>query len=164
MLFFTPGLHERFVALCGRLLRVTRMHGNGDKRTMTPLRPMYNSTTSGPMTSGNARQRRGVVAPSSRNASQLTVEALLALRTASRAGCEREPMASCDNVPDECERARLIGDITRLLREPQMPAQARTAGLTLIGWLARRMPGESPHTLGVIEARQAEQRSIRKPR
>jgi len=123
---------------------------------------MYNSTTGGARgASGNAGQRTGVrraaVPPTSRNASQFTVEALLALRTASRAGCERELIASCDSGPDECERARLIGDITRLLREPQMPAQARTAGLTLIGWLARRMPGESPHALGVIEARQSEQ-------
>jgi hypothetical protein len=29
----------------------------------------------------------------------------------------------------------------------------RNAGLTLIGWLARRMPGEPAHALGVAEAR-----------
>ncbi|MBX3206480.1 MAG: hypothetical protein KF764_15505 [Labilithrix sp.] len=61
-------------------------------------------------------------------------------------------------MPDEGERARLISDITRLIREPQMPETTRTAGLTLIGWLARRMPGEAPHAIGVAEARQSEQR------
>jgi hypothetical protein len=39
-----------------------------------------------------------------------------------------------------------------------MPETTRTAGLTLIGWLARRMPGEAPHAIGVAEARQSEQR------
>ncbi len=51
-------------------------------------------------------------------------------------------------IPDECERMRLIGDLTRLLHEPMVPESTRTAGLTLIGWLARRMPGEAPHALG----------------
>jgi hypothetical protein len=72
-----------------------------------------------------------------------------------------------DEVPDEGERARLISDITRLIREPQMPETTRCAGLTLIGWLARRMPGEAPHALGVSEARQSERRlraAQRKPR
>lgn len=64
------------------------------------------------------------------------------------------------DCPDDSalERTRLIGEISRLLREPMLPAKARDAGLTLIGWLARRMPGEAPHTLGVTEARQSEQR------
>jgi hypothetical protein len=61
-------------------------------------------------------------------------------------------------IPDECERTRLIGEISKLLREPLMPESTRTAGLTLIGWLARRMPGESAHALGVREARAAERR------
>jgi hypothetical protein len=61
-------------------------------------------------------------------------------------------------VADEIERAKLINDITRLIREPLMPEAARTAGLTLIGWLARRMPGELPHALGVPEARASERR------
>jgi hypothetical protein len=91
--------------------------------------------------------------PSSRKASELTIEAIYAsrTRTSERALC-------VDEVPDEGERARLIGDITRLIREPQMPEITRTAGLTLIGWLARRMPGEMPHAIGVAEARQSEQR------
>lgn len=50
--------------------------------------------------------------------------------------------------PDECARTRLIGELTRILREPAMPEGTRTAGLTLIGWLARRMPGEAAHALG----------------
>ncbi len=58
-------------------------------------------------------------------------------------------------VADESERTRLINDISRLIREPQMPEGTRAAGLTLIGWLARRMPGEQPHALGVEEARES---------
>jgi hypothetical protein len=42
----------------------------------------------------------------------------------------------------EEERTRLIGDIARVLRDGPVPDEARTAALTLIGWLARRMPGE----------------------
>lgn len=63
-----------------------------------------------------------------------------------------------DDLPDEGSRARLISEITRLLRQPHLPEATRTAGLTLIGWLARRMPGEEPHRLGVAEARASEQR------
>jgi len=58
-------------------------------------------------------------------------------------------------VASETERARLINDISVLLREPKLPESTRTAGLTLIGWLARRMPGECAHAIGVCEARQA---------
>ena len=101
--------------------------------------------------------------PSSRKASELSIEAMYASRTTREGSLCTDP-----NVPDECERARLIGDITRLIREPQMPETTRTAGLTLIGWLARRMPGEAPHALGVDEARQSERRlraaQQRKPR
>ena len=61
-------------------------------------------------------------------------------------------------IPNECERARLIGEISKLLREPLMPESTRIAGLTLIGWLARRMPGETAHALGVREARAEERR------
>jgi hypothetical protein len=61
-------------------------------------------------------------------------------------------------VSDEWERARLISDISRVLREPTTPDDARTACLTLIGWLARRQPGESPHALGIEEARESERR------
>lgn len=56
--------------------------------------------------------------------------------------------AELGRAPDECVRTRLIGELTRILREPAMPEATRTAGLTLIGWLARRMPGEAPHALG----------------
>jgi hypothetical protein len=61
-------------------------------------------------------------------------------------------------VADESDRARLINEISRVIREPMMPEATRTAGLTLIGWLARRMPGELPHALGVAEARESERR------
>jgi hypothetical protein len=103
---------------------------------------------------------------SSRKGSELTIEALYASRIGQpRAADARTP--SDDEPPDECERARLISDITRLLREPQMPETTRCAGLTLIGWLARRMPGEAAHAIGVSEARQSERRlraAQRKPR
>jgi hypothetical protein len=92
------------------------------------------------------------VPTSSRKASELTIEALYASRTG------ENPSLRCAEPPDEGERARLISDITRLLREPQMPETTRTAGLTLIGWLARRMPGEAAHAIGVSEARQSERR------
>ncbi|MGH7286191.1 MAG: hypothetical protein ACRELY_32125 [Polyangiaceae bacterium] len=49
-----------------------------------------------------------------------------------------------------------------LLRETHLPESTRTAGLTLIGWLARRMPGECAHAIGVREARRAS--SAQKPR
>jgi hypothetical protein len=97
------------------------------------------------------------VSSSSRKASELSIEALYVSR---QDGC-RDQFANAnglDELPDEGERARLISDITRLIREPQMPETTRCAGLTLIGWLARRMPGEAPHAIGVAEARQSERR------
>jgi hypothetical protein len=67
-------------------------------------------------------------------------------------------------VADEGARTRLIGDICCLLREPAIPESARSAGLELIGWLARRMPGEPAHALGVPEALRAERATRRKAR
>ena len=61
-------------------------------------------------------------------------------------------------VGDEADRTRLIGDIMRLIREPSMPEGTRLAGMTLIGWLARRRTDESPHALGIEEARESERR------
>jgi hypothetical protein len=76
------------------------------------------------------------------------------------------PLVEEVGVGDESQRARLIDELSRLIREPSMPESTRTAGLTLIGWLARRMPGERAHALGVTEARQsdARMRASRKPR
>jgi hypothetical protein len=51
----------------------------------------------------------------------------------------------------EEERTRLIGEIARVLRDDPVPDDARAAALTLIGWLARRMPGEAVSTVGVNE-------------
>lgn len=51
----------------------------------------------------------------------------------------------------EEDRTRLIGDLARVLRENPMPDDARAAALTLIGWLARRMPGEPVSMAGVSE-------------
>jgi hypothetical protein len=59
-------------------------------------------------------------------------------------------------VADESARTRMIGDICRLIREAEIPESTRTAGLELIGWLARRMPGESAHAVGVEEARESQ--------
>ncbi len=53
----------------------------------------------------------------------------------------------------ECDRTRLIAELASLLRECDLPEDARCAGLTLIGYLARRMPGEGPSTVGVTEVR-----------
>jgi hypothetical protein len=53
-------------------------------------------------------------------------------------------------APEE-QRTRLIAQIASLLSEATMPADARAAGLTLIGWLARRMPGEAASRDGVDE-------------
>lgn len=112
------------------------------------MRPTLNST----------RLEKGVhsrdLVPSSRKGSELTIEALYVSRI--RDGVA--PRKSDDELPDEGERARLISDITRLIREPHMPETTRCAGLTLIGWLARRMPGEAAHAIGVNEARQSERR------
>jgi hypothetical protein len=69
-----------------------------------------------------------------------------------------QPPAGCPFVYDEAERTRLMADIMRLLREPSMPRSARLAGLTLVGWLARRRPAEAPHTIGIDEARESERR------
>jgi hypothetical protein len=57
-------------------------------------------------------------------------------------------------LAEEC-RTRLIGEIAKVLRDEHVTAEARAAGLVLIGWLARRMPGESAHALGVEEMRAA---------
>lgn len=73
-------------------------------------------------------------------------------------------MAGGSFLANERERTRLIGELSRLIREPLMPESMRSAGLTLIGWLARRMPGEAPHALGVSEARRAEHESERRLR
>jgi hypothetical protein len=59
---------------------------------------------------------------------------------------------------DETTRTRLIADLTRLVQEPTMPEGMRIASLTLIGWLARRRREESPHAIGIEEARESERR------
>ena len=51
----------------------------------------------------------------------------------------------------EEDRTRLIGEIANLLSDASVPEDARSAGLILIGWLARRMPGEIACTHGVQE-------------
>jgi len=109
------------------------------------LTPTANSTAP-----RKAVDSRALVPSSSRKGSELTIEALYSIRTGD--GCRE------DEIPGEGERARLICDLTRLIREPHMPEPTRCAGLTLIGWLARRMPGEAAHAIGVSEARSSERR------
>ena len=56
-------------------------------------------------------------------------------------------------MASEEDRTRLIGEIAQILRDDApVPDDARAAALTLIGWLARRMPGEVAHRAGVAEA------------
>ena len=43
----------------------------------------------------------------------------------------------------EDQRTRLIGEIATVLNHSELPPDARQAGLTLIGWLARRMPQDA---------------------
>jgi hypothetical protein len=43
----------------------------------------------------------------------------------------------------QSSRRKLIGEIAAVVRTPLVPPEARQAGLTLIGWLARRMPGDA---------------------
>lgn len=52
-------------------------------------------------------------------------------------------------LPDELERTRLICAIVSLVRDEEVPDDARAAALTLVGYLARRMPGEGPSRDGV---------------
>lgn len=61
-------------------------------------------------------------------------------------------------VSDEAARTRLMVEITRLIHEPETPEPTRSAGLTLIGWLARRKSHETPHAIGIVEARESERR------
>jgi hypothetical protein len=58
----------------------------------------------------------------------------------------------------ECDRTRLIAELSGLLSDCELPEDARRAGLTLIGFLARRMPGECASTVGVSEVRRQAQR------
>jgi len=75
----------------------------------------------------------------------------------------RRPAGDCDGRSDgvsydEEQRTRLMADIMRLIMEPTTPDCTRTAGMELVGWLARRRPGETPHAIGVEEARESERR------
>ena len=68
------------------------------------------------------------------------------------------PPGCSDPRNDEMVRTRLIADIMRVLHEPSIPESTRLAGITLIGWLARRRPHEMPHAIGIEEARESERR------
>ena len=66
------------------------------------------------------------------------------------------------SLTDQQHRVRLIADISKLLHDPCVPDSAKAAGLTLIGWLARRQPGEDAHGYGVPEAQRARRRLARR--
>ncbi len=70
----------------------------------------------------------------------------------------REAMFDENCVGDEAARTKLIDELGRIVRDPAVPCTAKAAGLTLIGWLARRKPSEPPHALGLHEARESEGR------
>lgn len=40
----------------------------------------------------------------------------------------------------QASRTKLISEIVSVLRQTNVPPEAMQAGLTLVGWLARRMP------------------------
>src|SRR4051794_30121585 len=89
------------------------------------LRPTANSTTS-----AKAVDSRALVS-SSRKGSELTIEALYVARLSGdpRSACAGRTRPDDAELPDEGERARMISDITRLIREPHMPETTRCAGL-----------------------------------
>lgn len=43
----------------------------------------------------------------------------------------------------QASRTELIGQIATVIQKTDTPKEARQAGLTLIGWLARRMPQDA---------------------
>jgi hypothetical protein len=73
------------------------------------------------------------------------------MRSASLFDFREGMLHGAQTMTAEEERTRLIGEIARVLRDDPVPDDARAAALTLIGWLARRMPGEAVSTAGVPE-------------
>lgn len=91
------------------------------------------------------------------SSSTMTMEAWAALHGAG--GPSARAGARGPGAHDECSRMRLIGELTGLLHDSELPQPVRLAGLTLIGWLARRQPGEAPHALGAPCAEAARARA-----
>lgn len=67
-------------------------------------------------------------------------------------GTRRGVGAPLDLDAGVCERVRLITALSRLVGEQDVPDAMRTAGLALIGYLARRFPGEAAHHVGVPDS------------
>jgi hypothetical protein len=61
----------------------------------------------------------------------------------------------------ESNRTELIGQIVAMLQEPTVPAETRAAGLTLIGWLARRMPQDCCAAVHGLRPAQTRRRAAR---
>jgi hypothetical protein len=74
---------------------------------------------------------------------------------------QRAPCSSLELDEAAHDRTRFIGQIASLVREPGCPQEARDAAMTLIGWLARRMPGEAAHAIGATRAADAFARRVR---
>ncbi len=81
-------------------------------------------------------------------------------RTVERVSSIQPITGEAQPVADENDRTRMIADIMRILNEPCLPEATRHAGLTLVGWLARRRVDEQPHGLGIEEARESERRIL----
>ncbi len=81
-------------------------------------------------------------------------------RTVERVSSIQPITGEAPQVADENDRTRMIADIMRILNEPCLPEATRHAGLTLVGWLARRRVDEQPHGLGIEEARESERRIL----
>jgi hypothetical protein len=68
-----------------------------------------------------------------------------------KSSVRRSPSASgpLELEPNVCDRVRLIGELSRLIHDCEVPEAMRSASLELIGYLARRFPGEAAHHVGV---------------
>ena len=53
---------------------------------------------------------------------------------------------------DEKQRTEVISTIVSIIRVKGVPPNVYQAALTIMGWLARRKPSESPCQIGVVEA------------
>ena len=56
-------------------------------------------------------------------------------------------------LPSETKRTRLIEEIASMLPKREVPPEARKAALTLIGWLARRLPHDTSPPDGMYPRR-----------
>ena len=74
----------------------------------------------------------------------------------SEAGSSAAGSEQADSPETLCEesRTKLITELATMLRCDTLPDEMREAGLTLIGWLARRMPGDDTPSHGIRRPQQ----------